>query len=89
MTQSEIKFKDVMALGFKRIDSHDQVFIDQYGFDYFIVSKKVMKHLMFDWDCNTHFVTLLKIGKEGHILSKIEIADLDELTMYINFFTAI
>jgi hypothetical protein len=57
----KLKFKDAIALGFKKdTNTSDTVFYDKYGFEYFIVSKKINKIYSMDWDIITHNVTLYK-----------------------------
>ncbi len=44
-----IKYKDVINLGFRRIEANDTVFKDIYGYDYFIVDKKI-REIEEEWD---------------------------------------
>ena len=75
----KLTYKQVLDLGFKRDDSvTDDVFFEQYGFKYFIVSLKISKKYSMDWDVTTHLVTLYK---DHNIFQKA--LTLDEITNYI------
>lgn len=61
-------YKDLMQNGFVREDCNDQVFFDQYGFQYFILSKQLNKHWSFDWDVNTNKLRLIKVDESQSII---------------------
>lgn len=44
-----MKYKELIDLGFKRHDSHDGVYFDQTGNDYFYVNKKLCNGLEACW----------------------------------------
>lgn len=81
----KIYYKDVLELGFIRKDLNDDIFFNQYGFGWFIVTFKINKNLYLDWDCNTHEVTLIRNNK-GDIMNKIIIEDLETLKKIISFY---
>ena len=75
----KLTYKQVLELGFKRDDNvTDDVFFNQYGFKYFIVSLKISKKYSMDWDVTTHLVTLYK---DYNTFQKS--LTLDEITNYI------
>ena len=87
MAQEKIDYKIVIDLGFEREDQTDSIFYDQYGFNWFIVTKKLTKRTYLDWDCNTRIVTLKRIDKNHNIVGSLDIESLEELKNIIDFFT--
>ena len=43
MNQKEINYSDIKALGFTEEFAHDQVYFNQYGYEYAIIQKKLTK----------------------------------------------
>lgn len=82
----EINYSDVIKLGFTRQDLNDNVFFNQYGFGYFIVSLKINNQIYFDWDCNDRTVKLTRVDKEQTIKGVIEVQDLNHLVELLTFF---
>ena len=82
----EINYSDVIKLGFTRQDLNDNVFFNQYGFCYFIVSLKINNQIYFDWDCNDRTVKLTRVDKEQTIKGVIEVQDLNHLVELLTFF---
>ena len=88
MTQKKVNYADVIRRGFKRKELEDGVFYNQNGYQWFIVTKKLTKKISIDWDCETHFLTLLREGKRGEIHGRIYLTgDFEELDRVIRFFT--
>ena len=83
---TDIYYDDVMSLKFKRIDSRDSVFFNQYGFEWFIVEKKLNKRTYLDWNCVTNKVQLVRTDKEGYIIGKVNIRTLSQLKEVITFY---
>jgi hypothetical protein len=76
----KIEYKDVIALGFKKDTTPtDEVFYNRYGFNYFIVSKKLGKIYSMDWDIINHTINVYKNHKI--FKSKLTISEVKE---YIN-----
>lgn len=86
MAQEKFKYKTVIDLGFVREDIGDSVFYDQYGFRYFIVTKKLDEKINLDWDCNTRMVTMIRSNKSETIVGKMYVETLNELKCIISFF---
>ena len=82
----EINYSDVIKLGFTRQDLNDNVFFNQYGFGYFIVSLKINDQIYFDWDCNYRIVKMIRVDKEQTIKGVIEVQDLKHLVELLTFF---
>jgi hypothetical protein len=88
MERKKINYKDVIDRGFKRIPESDKIFFNENGYDWFIVEKKLTKGFSLDWDCKTHFITLIRANKESEIKGRIFLTgDLEELDRVIKFFT--
>jgi hypothetical protein len=81
----EINYSDVIKLGFTRQDQNDNVFFNQYGFGYFIVSLKINNQLCLNWDCNDRTVKLVRVDKEQIIKGAIEVQDLKHLVELLTF----
>ena len=82
----EINYSDVIKLGFTRQDLNDNVFFNQYGFGYFIVSLKINNQIYFDWDCNNRTVKMIRVDKEQSVKGTIEVQDLKHLVELLTFF---
>ena len=86
MTQNKIDYKTVMDLDFKRTDQKDKIFYNKYGFNWFIVTKKLTKRIYLDWDCTTRTVTFKRIDKDYNITGSLDIESSQKLKDIINFF---
>ena len=88
MKQKKVNYADVIIRGFKRKELSDNVFFNQNGYGWFLVTKKLSKKISLDWDCETHFLTLIREGKQGTIHGRIYLTgELEELDRIIRFFT--
>jgi len=86
MTQNKIDYKTVMDLGFERENQTDSVFYDRYGFNWFIVTKKLLsKKIKLDWDCNTHLVTMIRLDKKKNIIGTLYVETLNELECLVKY----
>jgi hypothetical protein len=74
----KFNYIDLLNEGFKREDCNDSVFFDQYGFQYFIFTKKLNTNYYFDWDINTQKLSIVKHDYEHTILFKQEITSEEE-----------
>ena len=97
MKQEEIKYADVMSLGFERTDSEDPVFFKQYGYQYFILEKilrksffedkkgKANKEVIYvDWCCINRTCEVIRVeDNEGSILGRMPIKNLKHLKAII------
>lgn len=84
--QEVILYKDVVDLGFQRKEQNDSVFFNQYGFNYYLMNKKLDKKITAEWDINERTVRIIRCNKTGDILGQIDVANLEELKKYIEFF---
>lgn len=74
----KIDYIDLMELGFERDEADDDVWWNEYGFEYFIVNKRLSDNIIAEWDVIEHTVRILKIDGEGSILN-----ELDNIPLYI------
>lgn len=79
MEERKLTYKEVMELGFNRIDCRDSVFEEQNGYSYFIVEKKLLKRIHVDWDCETHELKLYKKNNLVRIIKPSELRLLMDL----------
>lgn len=87
--QQQIKYCDIMALGFTAEDGHDQVFENIHGYPYTIFTKMLAPGLMLDWHQTTRLCELLVIRHEdGHIFERIPIVDLAHLQVIVDAFNS-
>lgn len=84
--QEKINYADVIALGFVRENHNDKMFENQYGYNWFTVTKKLIKNISADWDCETRTVTIIRVDKDENILAKMPIVTFAELKSFIQFF---
>jgi hypothetical protein len=84
--QEQISYKDVENLGFKREEQNDDAFFNHYGFNYYLMTKKLDKKITAEWDINERTVRIIRCNKEGDILGQIDVANLEELKKFIDFF---
>ena len=82
-----INYSKVKELGFAREEINDDIFFNQYGFGYFIMTKEVAKKTILEWDCNTRMVRLIRVDKKGNIKGTLPINSLEYLKYIIDFFT--
>ena len=86
MNQKEINYSDIKALGFTEEFAHDQVYFNQYGYEYAIIQKKLTKKIYLDWEKETRLCRMVRQDDECNILGTFKIEDLDQLKSIINFF---
>lgn len=86
MKHEEINYQDCIDLGFKRTELEDSVFMHQYGYNWFIVEKRLTKQLYLSWDCVTRRVTFIRGGKKN-IYSRLPVMNLNDLKVLIDFWT--
>lgn len=86
--QQQIRYKDVMDLGFIETKCRDNVFRDDYGYDYKIVELNLTKKISIDWNIETRTCELIRINNnvDCDIRARYPIKNLDELKTIIDFF---
>ena len=82
--QEEIAYKCLLDKGFKRKNlGSDKVFFNEFGYEWFILSKKLAKNWFMNWDPSTRKVELLKEDKAGFILIRERMKDEEEVDRFI------
>lgn len=81
-----IKYSDVMELGFVEQFEHDPVFFNEYGFQYTIITYDLTDYIFLDWEKHTGVCRLYRVNEDGDIKGKILIDDLESLKEVIDFF---
>jgi hypothetical protein len=86
--QLKVNYSDVIERGFKTKHVSDTAFFNENGYQWMIVTKRLTKRIHIDWDCETHFLTLIRADKDDNIKGRIFLTgDLEELDRVIRFFT--
>ena len=84
----KINYKDVMDLGFEREPfGPDSVYFNEYGYQPFLVTKKLHKNFIAEWDCADHTVEIVKY-KKYNVLARLRVDSLEDLKVILNFISA-
>lgn len=71
-----MNYQTLIDLGFKRIDCKDNVHFKIYGWDYFILTRKLTKNRELSFSpSEPDRVRLLKLDKQSNILLSLDIYD--------------
>lgn len=82
-----ITYKEVIDLGFKREDIHDEIYFNQHGHDWFVVTLKLHKNFYLNWDNDEGTVELIRWKpKSGDILGRLPLFSIEEIKEMIEFF---
>jgi len=89
MKQEKIKYGDIMDLGFNEESQHDNVYFQEYGFDYCIIEKKLTKKIYIYWEKETQLCKMIRIDshKKMNIKATMPIKNLAHLKEIIDFFS--
>jgi len=82
----QINYQDVIELGFEREDMEDHIFYKQNGFRWFLVTRKLYKGIVAEWDCVNKTVEIVRY-KKSFVKGRLPVKNLYELKDYIEFFT--
>lgn len=85
--QEQIKYRDIMSLGFEEIQADDTVYLDQYGYDYVIIQKNLTKKIHLKWHKETRLCELVRTDGKGNIRARRTVSGLNMVKQIINFFT--
>jgi len=86
---TDIKYSDVIRLGFKVEKSNDKIYFNDYGFEYEIITFELNKYSCIDWAKESRKCEILKCNKEGDVLERIDIPNLSELEKIIEIYNII
>jgi hypothetical protein len=75
----KINYQAAIDLGFKRIDSPDQVWFDENGYDYFIVEKRIAPDGILYWNPKDHQVEFCVLNKDHSTKVRRTVGTYDEL----------
>jgi len=76
----KFSYKYLMDAGFRRHESEDSIFFNEFGYNYFIVSKEINDHVMIEWDIHTQQLELTLYDNDVP-LRKTKIQTLDEFKL--------
>lgn len=66
-----MRYQQLIDLGFKRQEAEDNVFFNQYGFDYFWLTRKLGRRHELNWcPIESDTVELNKYEKNGYSIEK-------------------
>lgn len=83
----KIKYKELIDLGFERIDDHDNVWFNEFGYEYFRVEYRLSKRNAMDWDVQKQTVRLMRFEKDGYsIIEEREMESIKEIQDIIKMF---
>ena len=87
--QEQIDYADVIALGFTEEPCEDEVYFNQYGFRYCIITKYLTKKIYLDWAKETRLCEMVRIDspKTAIIKKKMPIKNLEHLREIVDFFS--
>lgn len=81
----EFLYKTVMDLGFERMESHDGVWFDRHGYDYFIVYKDLPGNFQLEWHPKERTIRLLNLEGKGKIVSHMKVTSRGQLHRILDF----
>jgi len=82
-----IKYQDILNLGFEVIVENDDVFFEEHGYPYKIITKELTSTVSLDWDQTTGKCRLIRASKKGKtIRSTIIVPNLEVLLLIMDFF---
>ena len=85
MEQQQLKYQDLIDLGFKRFEMSCSVFRGQYGYECFMLEMKAMKGILFAWHPEKRTVLMQRMSKSD-VKSVMPIYTLEELKKFVDFF---
>ncbi len=84
--QHKIKYSDIIALGFMLQPITDEVYFNEYGYEYVFVHKDLTKRIYLDWGKETQLCEIVRMNKKGNIKKRKPIQSLAQLKEIIDFF---
>jgi hypothetical protein len=83
----KFRYKDMIDLGFVQKQQYDNVFLDQHGYEWFLVEMKLAKGIYLTWDSETREVELVRWKpKTGDILGRMPMFSIEEIKEVIEFY---
>lgn len=86
--QQKIHYRTIMDLGFKEEIQDDNVYEDEFGFEYSIITLKLTKKIYLDWCKDTQLCEIVRIDNNENMNIKAErpIFNKEQLIEIIDFF---
>ena len=84
---NKIKYFDIKKLGFKEEHCNDAVFFNEFGYQYTVFTLNLSNRIMIDWDQPTQKAEALICDKDGSVLNRLKIKNLEHLKEVISIFT--
>jgi hypothetical protein len=81
-----IKYQDLIDLGFKRDDYTDNVVFKETGYHPYFLSKKLGNGISLEYLQEEGNVILQRVDEQQRIKGTIKCDDISEVKMYLNFF---
>ncbi len=89
MNVKKIWYKEIKKHGFTESEYKDAVYLDQYGFDWVVYTKKLSKSIYIEWSRETGYCIinrLKNVGKDSEeIARQLPIRDASHLDSIIDF----
>jgi hypothetical protein len=84
----KINYKAVIDYGFKVEPQTDDVYYDQYGYNWNIITLDLTKKIYLDWDQTTQLCEMIRIdnNRECNIMARLPIRDVAHLEEIIEFY---
>lgn len=79
----KINYRKAIDLGFTRIDSPDQAWFDDYGYDYFIVEKYISSNGVLYWNPKDHQIELCILNNDHSVTDRRIVSSYAELESLI------
>jgi hypothetical protein len=83
----KFKYREVINMGFEIIYCKDRVYFDQYGYDYYIITKELNRAIYLEWAKETQKMNIVRIDKDSNIKAKEPIVSHEQLEFILRFFT--
>ena len=86
--QKEIWYRDIVKAGFDFEEGSCQVWEDQYGYQWNIVTKALTDRVYLDWSQETRLVEMVRINdpEECDIVARMPVRDVAHMQEIIEFF---
>ena len=82
----KLDYKDLVELGFERVESHDLAWENRYGYEYFYLVYKLTDSVSLLWFPETRQSELEKVDPNGNYLVRKYNLNLTDIKFYINLF---
>tara|TARA_R110001606_G_scaffold73929_2_gene170903 strand:+ start:148 stop:456 length:309 start_codon:yes stop_codon:yes gene_type:complete len=81
-----LNYSEIMALGFTEEIAPDNIYQNDYGYDYAIITLQLKKRISLCYSKDQRVVTMYYCDKEGFILAEFLITSIKAVTSIIEFY---